>query len=432
MSVVSMRRRSSGGVRAALLGAAFLLSVPVAAQVTDASAVEQASTTLSLDAAIRRALRASPLASVAAARRDALEAAEVAAGLNPQPSVDISVENFGLPMGGLYDQFQVTGTYSQRFERGGKREARVRAVQRDFDLVSAEAIVARLDLIRTVQQIFVEAQAAQARIGIAEERLRVARELSGEVGRRVASAKDPVFAGTRARTGVAEAQVEVRLAVRARDAAVKRLAAYWGGSEGERIVSESDFLDLAPVAGLTRPSPADLTVYEARIARADALTEVQRANAARDPTISGGPRIISTKSIGLVAGVSMPLGGKRLVDARVAEAQAESRRIAAELAVERYARERAIALARQRVEESRDEAELIRSEVIPNARTTLEQVRFGYNRGFFSFSDVSAAQTTLTTARGRMLDAARRYHEAKVELDRLTGRFTALAQEAAQ
>ena len=432
MFVVSLRRRSPGVVSAGLLAAAFLLPVPVSAQITAAPAAEPASTPLSLETALRFALKASPQASVAAARREALQAAQVAAGLKPQPSVDVSVENFGLPMGDLYDQFQVTGTYSQRIERGGKREARVRAVQREFNLVSAEAVVARLDLIRTVQQVFVEAQAAQARISIAEERLRVARELSGEVGRRVASAKDPVFAGTRARTGVAEAQVEVRLAVHARDAALKRLAAYWGGSKGEQIVSERDFLDLAPAANAAEPSPADLAVYEARAARAEALTDVQRANAARDPTISGGPRIISTKSIGLVAGVSMPLGGKRLVEARVAEAQAEGRRIAAELAVERYNRERAIALAREKVEESRDEAELIRSEVVPNARTTLEQVRFGYNRGFFSFADVSAAQTTLTNARARMVDAARRYHEARVEMDRLTGRFTVLAQEAAQ
>ena len=128
----------------------------------------------------------------------------------------------------------------------------------------------------------------------------------------------------------------------------------------------------------------------------------------------------------------MPLGVKRLAEARVAEAQAEGRRIAAELSVERYNRGRAIALASEKVEESRQEAELIRDEVVPNARTTLEQVRLGYNRGFFSFADVSAAQVTLSSARARMIDAARRYHEAKVELDRLTGRFSDLAREAAQ
>lgn len=66
--------------------------------------------------------------------------------------------------------------------------------------------------------------------------------------------------------------------------------------------------------------------------------------------------------------------------------------------------------------------------MIPNADLTLMEVRVGYNRGFFSYTDVSAAQTTLANARARMVDAVRRHHEARVELDRLTGRFTELAQ----
>ena len=68
--------------------------------------------------------------------------------------------------------------------------------------------------------------------------------------------------------------------------------------------------------------------------------------------------------------------------------------------------------------------------MLPNAELTLEEVRVGYNRGFFSFVDVSGAQTALANANARMIAAARRYHEARVELDRLTGRFTALAEEA--
>lgn len=435
MSILS-ERRFSGVMRIGLLSATILCALPAAAQ-TASSPIPTASASesgpLTLEGAIRRTLRSSPLPAVPAARREALEAARQAAGLKPQPSVELSVENFGPPLGDLYDQFQVTGTYSQRIERGGKRAARVNAVTRELDVVTAEAIVARLDLIKTVQQGFVEAQAAQAAIAVAQERLRVASELEREVGRRVASAKDPLFAGTRARTGVAEARADLVLAVHARDAALKRLALLWGdGTPVSGLAGTGDFLALEePPTGL-QPSPADLAIFEARAARAEAMVDVQRANATRDPTISGGPRIISTKSIGLVAGVSMPLGGRQLANARVAEAQAEGRRIAAELSVERYNRERAIALAAEKVRGNRREVELIRDGVMPNARKTLEQVRFGYNRGFFSFADVSAAQTTLTNARARMIEAARRYHEARVELDRLTGRFTNLAREGAQ
>lgn len=405
---------------------------PVSAQIASRpGAVATTSGGLTLEMAIRRALSATPQAAVESARRESLTAAREIAGMRPQPSLEVTAENFGLPMGDLYDQFQITGIYSQKIERGGKRRARAALAGRDIEVAEAEAMVARLDLIKAVQEGFVEAQAAQAKVAVARERLRVAQELRNEVGRRVASAKDPIFAGTRAQTGVSEAEADLELAIHTRDAALKRLAMLWGGQPVTSVAQAERFLDIQPVA-VAAPSPADLAVFEARRARALSSVELQRANAARDLTVSAGPRIIASGGLGAVAGVSLPLGGRRLAQARIAEAQAEGRRIEAELAVERFNRGRAIALAAEKVEQSRREVELIRDAVLENAERTLEQVRFGYNRGFFSFADVSAAQTTLVNARARIIDAAERYHRARAELDRLTGRFTDLAREANQ
>jgi cobalt-zinc-cadmium efflux system outer membrane protein len=204
----------------------------------------------------------------------------------------------------------------------------------------------------------------------------------------------------------------------------------WNGSPDGLGVKTGEFLSIDAPVGPVLPSPADLAVFSARGARADAAVTLQQANAKRDPTLSAGPRFIGSGDVAIVAGVSFPLGGRRLATARVAEAQAERRRVDADLAVERFTRERAIALAAEKVEESRHEVEAIRDQVLPNAELTLEEVRVGYNRGFFSFVDVSGAQTALANANARMIAAARRYHEARVELDRLTGRFTALAEEA--
>lgn len=407
-------------LRAAIVVAACL---PSAALAQDAQP-------LTLDDAIRRTLAAAPQTASTTARNEALAAARTAAGLRPQPSIDVTAENFGIPTGNLYDQFQLTGTYSQRIERGGKREARVALVDRDMDVVRAEAIVTRLDIIASVQRLYVEVQSAEALINSARQRLTVAQLLEREIKRRVASAKDPLFAGMRAATSVSEAKVDLELAIHARDAALKRLTAMWNGSPDGLGVKTGEFLSIDAPVGPVLPSPADLAVFSARGARADAAVTLQQANAKRDPTLSAGPRFIGSGDVAIVAGVSFPLGGRRLATARVAEAQAERRRVDADLAVERFTRERAIALAAEKVEESRHEVEAIRDQVLPNAELTLEEVRVGYNRGFFSFVDVSGAQTALANANARMIAAARRYHEARVELDRLTGRFTALAEEA--
>jgi len=70
----------------------------------------------------------------------------------------------------------------------------------------------------------------------------------------------------------------------------------------------------------------------------------------------------------------------------------------------------------------------IRDLVVPGARKTLAEVRAGYARGGFSFLDVSTAQRELAAAHTRLVEAATRYHQAGVELDRLTGRFLPLVQ----
>ena len=385
---------------------------------------------LTFDDAVRRTLATAPQGAVVAARVEALTASRVAAGLKPAPSLEVIAENFGPPIGDVYDQFQITGSYSQRIERGGKRQARVALADREIDLAWAEYLVERLDLIATVQRQFVRVQAAEAGIGLAQRRLEIARDLQKEVARRVASARDPIFAGTRAETGVAEAEVDLELAIYERDAALNRLVALWGGAPEGLTVSTSEFLDLSSPQGPFEPSAAYVAVYQARGARADAAIALERASAARDPTFSAGPRLFGNGDVGLVAGVSLPLGGRRLAEARVLEAQAERRRIDADLAVRRFNLTREIGLAAERVEEARHEAESVQDQVMPKAEQTLREVRFGYNRGFFNFADVVAAQTTLANAAKRTVEAARRYHEARVELDRLTGRYENLAGEA--
>lgn len=414
------------GARAARRATAFL------AALATLSTCPVFSQELTLEDAIQRALAVAPQNQAASARVGALIANRAAVGLPPRPSVEVQTENFGVPLGNLYDQFQITGTYSQQIERGGQREARLAIADRQIDAALAQDTITRLNIIAQVHMAYVEVQATDAAIGVARQRLANAQAVASEVDRRVASARDPIFAGTRARAAVAEAEVELSLATHEHEAALERLALWWGDDAEGLVVPLGRFLDLAPVVGPVEPSPADLAVFQANGAVVDATVAAAQASATRSPTISGGARIIGTGDIGFIAGVSVPLGGRRLAAARVSEAQAERRRVDAEREVAAQNFRRAIAVAFERVEEARHEAEAIQTQVLPVAEQALREVRLGYNRGFFSFADVAAAQTAVTDAALRTVNAAREFHAAKVELDRLTGRFTALAQEASQ
>lgn len=383
---------------------------------------------LTLEDAIVRAIAASPQGAATAARADALTAAGAGADTRPAASIDVLAENLGIGGNDLNRQIQIGATYSQQIERGGKRAARVAAADADLDVARAEAVVRRLDTATVVQRLYGEVQAAEAAVGIARARVAIAGQLAREVGRRVAEARDPLFAGTRARTQLAEAGVDLELAEHARDAALKRLASLWGGDVSGLAITADRFLMMETPPEALQPAAADLAIFEARRRRAAAGLTLQQAGARTDPTWTAGPRYIGTGDVAVVAGVSLPLANRGLNRANIARAEAEARQVEADLAVERFQRTQAIALAAEKVEETRHEVEAIRDRVVPGAERTLAEVRAGYNRGGFTFLDVSMAQVALHEARARMVRVATRHHEARVDLDRLTGRFAALAQ----
>lgn len=398
--------------RAALLAATLVWATSASAQ------------TYTLEEAVRTAVANSPQGEATAARLDGLNAARSAADTNPAPTIDGTVENIGTPG---FSQWQIDGTYNQRLERGGKRAARVGLAQGDIAVAEAEALVRRLDLASEVQALYVEAQAAALSLELARSRVEIAETLANEVQRRVDEARDPLFAGTRARTQLAEARVDLGLAEHAFEAALARLALLTGGDPRSIGVVTSGFLEAEEIAITNADlTPVDLAVFQARRERADANYRLQEANSRTDPTVFAGPRLFGNGDVAVIAGFSLPLPNRALNRANIDRAAAEQRQVEADLAGERFQRRRQIALAAERVEEARHEAEAIQEQVVPGAEQTLREVRAGYNRGGFTFLDVSIAQTALHEARVRFVDALAEYHQAKVDYDRLTGRFIEL------
>lgn len=400
------------------------ISRAVLLAVTMLSASAARAETLTLEEAIRRSVAQSPQGEATAARIAVLDAARAAADTKPAPTIEGTIENIGT---GGFSQVQIDATYNQRLERGGKRQARIDVVEGDLGVARAEALIRRLDLAKQVQELYVEAQTAALKLELAKSRVEIAQRLQTEVKRRVDDARDPLFAGTRARTQLAEAQVDLELAEHALEAAKVRLALIAGGTPEELTIVTTGFLEPTPVAA---EAPAlgtvDYALYEARSRRADANIRLQEAGARTDPTVFAGPRLFGSGDVAIIAGVSLPLRNRALNRANLARAEAERRQVEAELAVQRFDRLREVALAAERVEEARREADAIRSRVIPGAEQTLREVRAGYNRGGFTFLDVSTAQSALHDARVRMVTALAEYHRARADLDRLTGRFAEL------
>ncbi|SFG39926.1 outer membrane protein, cobalt-zinc-cadmium efflux system [Novosphingobium sp. CF614] len=398
--------------------AGLLLALPAAA----------GAESISLEEAVRRAVAASPALAAGEAGIRSARAGRSQADARPNPVLSVEAENIAGT--GAYDVFrqaETTVTYSQTIERGGKRDARIAYAERDVAVAEASARQARLDLAEAVQRTFIDLQVAGEVLWLAQRRLETERAMQAEALRRVRGYKDPLFVETRADARVAHARLALDEAGARRDAVRARLASFWGGKPE----------DLEVPRGIEKPdehdhqlASADSALVSASVERARAAVAVEQARGVQDYTVSGGVRHLrQSGDVALVAGISIPLGRFDRNRGNIERAQAERQRI--ELAAEaaRLDRLRQLASLRADAEAARMRADGIMQDVYPKATHALQQVREGYNRGGFRFADVQDAADAIIEIQSQWVEAMTRYRDVLSQIDRLTGRFEALAGE---
>jgi cobalt-zinc-cadmium efflux system outer membrane protein len=383
---------------------------------------------VTLEEAVARAISAAPELRARDADVAAARAEQVQAGLRPNPVLSVEAENVaGTGDYSVFEQPELTVTYEQPIERGGKRAARVAVAARGIELAEAQARVTRLDLAQQVQRAFIDVQIAGQLVWIAERRLEVEKAMQTEALRRVRAYRDPLFVETRADARVTEVELAVAETKSRLEAARALLASFWGGDPASIEVPEGIEKPISLSAEL---AAADAAVTEAAVERANAEVVLEQSRAVQDYSVSGGARFLrETNDVALVAGVSIPLGRFDRNQGNIERARAERRRLEFEAEAARLARLRRLASLRAEAEAARMRAEGIMQDVHPKATKALEQVREGYNRGGFRFSDVQDAADAIVAVQQQWVEAMTRYRDVQSEIDRLTGRFDALDGE---
>lgn len=389
-------------------------------------AVQAGAEPLTLEQAISRASEAGPRLQAGEAAIDAARAARVQAGVRPNPTVTVTGEN--LAGSGRYDvlsQSEITASYAQTLERGGKRDARTAYATSDIGVAEAAAKVARLDLAAQVERAWFDVIIADEVAWAAEYRLKTEREMQAEALRRVRGYKDPLFVETRAAARVAQAQIAVDEAGRRQLAARNVLASFWGGSgEGLEVAGGV----LLPISSPIAIAPADEALEEATVERARAAVALAETQRVQDYTVSGGVRYLrGTGDVALVTGITIPIGRFDRNQGNIERAQAERRRLEFEAEADRLERLRRLAALRADADAARLRADAIRTEVLPRTVRTLDQVREGYRRGGFNFRDMQDSADAIVEAQEQWLAAATRWRDLQTEIDRLSGRFDAPA-----
>ena len=161
---------------------------------------------LTLEQALSIAFERSPLLAAARNEAAATEGELQQAGLLPNPSIDVSMDDRRKA------SRTTTTTLSMPIETGGKRGARVKAAGLARDIAQTDLGAARADLRSTVIAAFFDVATAQETVRVAQENASIAQKALQLADKRVAAGKAPPLESNAARVELANARIDARAA----------------------------------------------------------------------------------------------------------------------------------------------------------------------------------------------------------------------------
>jgi cobalt-zinc-cadmium efflux system outer membrane protein len=385
---------------------------------------------LALAEAINRAREQHPLI-IAAHQRNALaEGERFDAGRRLNPSLSVSGENF--PAGPTERGFEFSrsldwfATFSQTFETARKRELRLAVAERGIDYAQAEASAIERQVVYEVKAAYQLAAVARERVGLARENLDHVRQLVGlnEVRVKEGYTSEADLIKTRL-----EAQ---RVEFAARKAALDYERARIGLL---RAMGESDFEVELELAGRLEFEPVAVNIAtlqeaalrqplaqaaEARLARAQAALQLERARAKPDLTFTIGYKRNGPDNA-LFGAVSVPLPVFNRHQGPIARAEAEARVAEAELRLVRNQILAELAAARRAVGINQQQVEAMQADFLKRADQSQSISLIAYREGAADLLVLLEAQRARGQAQELYFQAVYDYRLAVHELERVAG-----------
>jgi len=390
---------------------------------------EDSKRVLSLAEALERSLE-SPSFKAAAKGVDVQDGLAEQAGLLPNPEIAVEVENFGgddeLED---FDGAETTVAVSQLIELGGKRSARKSVASHDKSLAEWDFQIQSQDLQLETQKAFYAVLSAQERLDQAIQLLGLAEQGYQTVAARVEAGKVSPVQELRASVELNMARTAKNTSQRQLIQARQDLASLWGDPKPDFDVVTGDFDALREPPAWEELQTAytdnpEVKRWETELAGKSATLDMERANSIPDVTLAFGIRNFqATNDNAFVAGLEFPLplfdrnqGGRRAAQANVSRTLYQRNAAVAELASD-------LQSAYQELLATHNQARTIKQDIMPAAEQANEAAQIGYLEGKFDFLDALDAQRTLFEVKAQYIDAFSAYHEARLNVMRMTGRI---------
>ncbi len=412
-------------LRAALLAA--LLSLGHADAQERMPAVESGAP-LMLEQALQLALDRNPTLAAARLEVEAAAAQVLQGSLRPNPEFTYQTD----------DASRVSRTSMLEigvpFETAGKRDARVRTADLGRQVAQSDLEGRSLRLRAAVFAAFFDVLAAQELAALAADSVRLAQRATDIAAKRVAAGKVSPVEETRAR--VAEAGVRVSQAQADSELrnARRRLSSLWGNPSPQFSSAQGDVerLDEMPGANLIEQRLASsplLQRAQRELERRKSQVSLEQSRAVPDVMLNlGVKRSIETPGNQALLGVKIPLPLANRNQGNILEALRREDKAREELVATQVALASDVQQALEHVRARREEATLLRRDVLPGARSAYDAATIGFENGKFSFLEVLDAQRTLFAVKSQYLTALANFHRAQAELESLLGQAEPMPQ----
>lgn len=383
---------------------------------------------LKLSDALALALRNSPELAAFSHELRAAEARELQAGLRPNPELEVEFENFAGsgPVSGT-KALETTVSLAQVFPLGGDIKQRREVARYQSRMAGWDYEAARLEVLTEVTRRFVGALAAQRRVKVTREAMKLARQLQTATKKRIDAGDAPPIDAARASVPVATATVALKRAERELTVTRKQLALSWGSSKPTfaRLTGSLDELTSPPAAdqlvALINENPV-VGRWATEISARQAEVRLAKAEAVPDLTGVAGIRHDGAEDVrSLLVGISLPLP---IFDRRQGDIQAEQQETASARQRSHEAELRLESMLSEdyaRLVNAHAEATALRDLALPPATEAFNVTRRAFEKGDLMFLDVLDTERTLVDLRTQYLDALAAYHIAVAEIEGLIG-----------
>lgn len=380
---------------------------------------------LTLEAAISRALASNPALRAEGAGVEALEHQLQLDSLAPALTLGADLENVA-GTGGLsgVKGAEATLRLGQVIELGGKREARRNRGLADIAKQENAIDRQRLDLAAETTKRFVTVVEGQDELALARNHVKLAADTGAAIRFRVERGAAPEADAVLADIAVARAELAQENAEHELESAKFALVSLWGATGPGDVKADGVLLELPEVEAFELlverlRNTTEFRGYELELARIEAERAVARAAARPDLSLGAGVRRLEgPNDQALVFSFSMPFGTQQRSTFAVARTEAEVDAVVARRDAALFEARQVLFGRYQELRHARIEVESLTGRMLPAAERGLALTREGYDNARYSVLQLTQAQATLLQLQQERLAAAARYHTILADIER--------------